>query len=461
MHVSDRGCSDLRCCKFSSYELATGHQLADIVEDLGYVVGQDGIYGLGEEDLATLWSESRELQQLATRVDCIETLHSCLKEHADLAAAYIHLAAAKHKTDLGNHFDRLAQASAGQLLLIVNDPFIQSIIPVTDEQRSQQEREASATAGSGSTRPNAPAGPEENMEDGDLEVADNELLMQKIEAEQSVRIEIDRLQAQLKKHQEHENEMRVVLESTNERMATIESQLQVAVADCEVAASEARSYVDHRRRKHHQQEQTILEAVVHDPLATPNAGAAGRNILRYTPATATSNAVSVPAEPSAQLPGVIPEEDESLEDASMEDSFETMEEGATFFPMVRTPRDDSADLNGDGVVDEEEKMLAAIQIAKAEKDRLERMLVKAQNGMKKSAGESHRTAAEQAEYEKRIAAARARRAAKEDIPLDSDSGTSGLLSPRDKALRATLKKKEESKKEKAKAKKQNGAAAKE
>ena len=57
--------------------------------------------------------------------------------------------------------------------------------------------------------------------------------------------------------------------------------------------------------------------------------------------------------------------------------------------------------------------------------------------------------------------ARARRAAKEDIPLDSDSGTSGLLSPRDKALRATLKKKEESKKEKAKAKKQNGAAAKE
>ena len=69
MHVSDRGCSDLRCCKFSSYELATGHQLADIVEDLGYVVGQDGIYGLGEEDLATLWSESRELQQLATRVE--------------------------------------------------------------------------------------------------------------------------------------------------------------------------------------------------------------------------------------------------------------------------------------------------------------------------------------------------------------------------------------------------------
>ena len=49
-----------------------------------------------------------------------------------------------------------------------------------------------------------------------------------------------------------------------------------------------------------------------------------------------------------------------------------------------------------------------------------------------------------------MAEARARRAAKDVIEVDSESGSSVLLSPRDKALRAEIKKKELQKKEKAK-----------
>jgi hypothetical protein len=40
----------------------------------------------------------------------------------------------------------------------------------------------------------------------------------------------------------------------------------------------------------------------------------------------------------------------------------------------------------------------------------------------------------QSEREEKIAAARARRAMKDDIPVDSESATSGLLSPRDKVM---------------------------
>jgi hypothetical protein len=55
-----------------------------------------------------------------------------------------------------------------------------------------------------------------------------------------------------------------------------------------------------------------------------------------------------------------------------------------------------------------------------------------------------------------MAEARARRAAKDVIEVDSESGSSVLLSPRDKALRAEIKKKELQKKERGQTSRRNG-----
>jgi len=73
-----------------------------------------------------------------------------------------------------------------------------------------------------------------------------------------------------------------------------------------------------------------------------------------------------------------------------------------------------------------ERLEASLRIAQAEKDRLERLLVKARQENEKQKKQKARGDGTDEEYQQRTAEARARRAAKDVVIIDSESVSSGI-----------------------------------
>jgi len=320
---------------------------------------------------------------------------------------------------------------------------------------------------------NNPGGP--GMTDGGAtppEESDDEKMMQKIEAEESVRKEIANLKSQYNRHEDHHKELGLVLESAYKRLSKLQSQLEDQRAKTNVRTSTWFRGDDNVQQIHlsphddqlpregldaHRQagaESGMYNSFDALSAATFTSGTLPTMLLPGQQPDTTSDEPdtrgalpprSSPLLRSSILDAPIAEEDEqgdheqSLDLSLGDSSFSTRAEHSSYAIYS----------------DEEEKLNESLQIAQADIERLERSLKKAEQLALKQKQEQASPSAQaihSPEYEKRIAEARARRAAKDNIEVDSDSAVSGLLSPRDKALRTDLKRKEKKKEEAKKAK---------
>lgn len=295
-------------------------------------------------------------------------------------------------------------------------------------------------------------------------------MMQKIEVEDSVRKEIAFLKEQYNRHEHHHKELSLVLESAYTRASTLESQLADQRANIKVDRGDDNLQHIHALPHDHQlprggpnphrpagAESGIYNSIDASSAATFTRSSSPTMLLPGQQSDTTSDEPdtqialpprSSPLLRSSILHSPIAEEDE---EGGHEQSFDLSWGHASASPRAGNTFSSTYS-------DEEEKLNVSLQIAQADMERLERSLKKAEQLSLKEKQKQASPSAEvihSPDYEKRMAEARARRAAKDNIEVDSDSAVSGLLSPRDKALRTDLKrrekKREEAKKAKAKA----------
>ena len=298
-----------------------------------------------------------------------------------------------------------------------------------------------------------PGGP--GKADGEIEIAtpeesDDETMMKKIEEEERVRKEIALLKEEYTRHEHHLKETRLVLETTCTRASKLESALAEKRANHDKSddqVQQVRFFPDN----------TELQRDDSDNYRQAQVG------LGQFSSFQAMSAATFSASPTMLLPG-------QQADAASDEPNTHAAPPLRSSPQLRTsildssiPEEDSVDLSPPASArsessgyercsQEEERLNMSLQIAQADMERLTRSLKKAQRIV--STQKQQQPSAEAThtpDYEKRIAEARARRAAKDNIEVDSDSAVSGLLSPRDKALRTDLKKREEAKKAKMKA----------
>jgi hypothetical protein len=296
-----------------------------------------------------------------------------------------------------------------------------------------------------------PGGP--GKADGEIEIAtpeesDDETMMKKIEEEERVRKEIALLKEEYTRHEHHLKETRLVLETTCTRASKLESVLAEKRANHDKAD-------DQVQRVSFFPDNTELQRDNSDNYRQAQVG------LGQFSSFQAMSAATFSASPTMLLPG-------QQADAASDEPNTHAAPPLRSSPQLRTsildssiPEEDSVDLSPpasarsestERCAQEEERLNMSLQIAQADMERLTRSLKKVQRLV--STQKQQQPSAEAThtpDYEKRIAEARARRAAKDNIEVDSDSAISGLLSPRDKALRTDLKKREEAKKAKMKA----------
>jgi hypothetical protein len=286
-----------------------------------------------------------------------------------------------------------------------------------------------------------PGGP--GKADGEIEIAtpeesDDETMMKKIEEEERVRKEIALLKEEYTRHEHHLKETRLVLETTCTRASKLESVLAEKRANHDKAD-------DQVQRVSFFPDNTELQRDNSDNYRQAQVG------LGQFSSFQAMSAATFSASPTMLLPG-------QQADAAGDEPNTHAAPPLRSAPQLRTsildssiPEEDSVDLSppasarsessDERCAQEEERLNMSLQIAQADMERLTRSLKKAQRLV--STQKQQQPSAEAThtpDYEKRIAEARARRAAKDNIEVDSDSAVSGLLSPRDKALRTDSEK---------------------
>ena len=122
------------CCKVAMYGLASGSRLADMAEDLGYEVGENGIFELTEEQLEFCFTESKDLRKHIEHAKAIEQIMTALKQEIQLAPAYLKLAAQKHGICIGENLENLTKLSLENLQELIAEPHMALVIsPVHDD----------------------------------------------------------------------------------------------------------------------------------------------------------------------------------------------------------------------------------------------------------------------------------------------------------------------------------------
>ena len=134
MDNPDIGPLKMLCCKLVKYQVAGGFQLADAVEECSVKVGEEGIFELDEETLATCFQQSEYLSELQARMEAVERIKmlTTTSQSSDVASSYFQLAGQVYDVNFGPSFEHLSKIPAKSLHKIMQDRCIQMFLQTTE-----------------------------------------------------------------------------------------------------------------------------------------------------------------------------------------------------------------------------------------------------------------------------------------------------------------------------------------
>ena len=477
-----------------------------------FEVGPQGIFDLDEVDLQQCLQHSADFKRLKMHCEVIDEIKSFMQEVSELAQSYLKLAAAKHGIDIGEHFENLMTVKLEELQQLLGDPYVRTILPSAIHaeriKEIQQERgEESETA-------------IDHASAEELWKAEMELRRQKEEAEirqqladlkeqyhkQEARFE--ELNRVLEYTRQRQSTMEEDLEKRREqnmrqarqaaavknavksvrRVASLTSESRVQSntnqkanvlqvwseeeensEDDEMKSMTLESWFDKRDSANAQadidQVQRVHIAPDHDGLAQSSRydASASKGLMR--PNTAPVAGTALPGQHDGDWFTAAEEDDPSC----VRDS-----QGQVMTPVMpfHAPADEATDVLNH--IDygqmrpftapeprmpesDADRLEATLRIAQAEIERMERIhsaAVREQQQRRKKALQGDTGLSE--DQQESIEQARARRQKKNMVIVDSDSTSSGLLSPRDKPMRKDVVRREQEKKQRAAEDRANG-----